>query len=60
MSFQIFIKAEGVATSMFQKIHAIDSEDMNVEKLVEILKKMKVQTVTPEKVTSNKYHCPII
>ncbi|XP_048485919.1 uncharacterized protein LOC105390424 [Plutella xylostella] len=46
----IFIKAEGVATNMFQKIHSISSEELDVGRLVEVLRKMKVQTVTPEKV----------
>lgn len=55
--FQIYLVMQGVATSVFKKFNNFNQKNLNVEDLIQVLKKMKAWAVkVPEKVYILKHN----
>ncbi|CAH0730127.1 unnamed protein product, partial [Brenthis ino] len=47
----VYIIAEGVSSNLFKKMHKLNRKNVNVERLIEVLEKLKVSSLkSPEKV----------
>ena len=52
LKYQVYIIAEGISSNLFKKMHKLNRKNVNVNRLVEILEKLKVSSLkSPEKVS---------